>query len=148
MYVSLNHQPQACRVVGAFIARLARETGPNKNVELGGRGGFKTFPNGATSWIRGAKGTKGRRVNNGGGHISIARQLRIFFTTTPLLALPIRKQMGEVYDLLIRVHAQLRIPLRKDKLATYQTTINNCLKAMVPICRPHTPGDCKSVKFH
>ena len=56
--------------------------------------------------------------------------------------------MGEVYDLLIRVHAQLRIPLRKDKLSTYQTTINNCLKAMVPICRPHTPGDCKSIKFH
>ena len=147
MYVALNHQPQACRVVDAFIARLARETGPNKNVELGGRDGFKTFPNGVTSWIRGANGKKGRRIN-GGWHISIARQLRVFFTTTPLFPRPVREQMGEVYDLLIRVHAQLRIPLRKEKLAHYQKVINDCLKAMVPICRPHTRSECKSIKFH
>ena len=116
-------------------------------MELSGRDGFKPFPNGVTSWIRGAKGTKGRRIN-GGWHISIARQLRVFFTTTPLLPPRIRAQMGEVYDLLIRVHAQLRIPLRKEKLADYQKVINDCLAAMVPICRPHTPGDCKSIKFH
>jgi hypothetical protein len=33
----------ACRVIGDFVVRMAKTTAPNKNVELNGRDGLKSF---------------------------------------------------------------------------------------------------------
>ena len=133
---------QACRVVDSFVANIARVTAPNKNVELGGRDGFKTFPNGVTWWI-----LKSIRIN-GGWHVSIARHLRIFFGTTDLLPPLVRRQICTVYDLIMKVHTSLRIPVRKDQLALYQGTINDLLTALVRLNAPHSPSMCNSIKYH
>jgi hypothetical protein len=105
----------------------------NKNVELGGRGGFKKIHHGVTNWI-----CKVRRINRG-WHISIARQLHVFFSTTPLLTPALRLQISETYCLLFRTHSFLRNPLKKDDLRVYQGTINNLLDRMVI---PLTPSRC------
>ena len=126
----------------SFVANIARETAPNKNVELGGRDGFKTFPNGVTWWI-----LKSIRIN-GGWHISIARHLRVFFGTTDLLPPLIRRQICTVYDLIMKVHTSLRIPVPKDSLASYQGTINELLSALVRLNAPHSKSMCNSIKYH
>ena len=133
---------QACRVIDTFIVALGRETAANKNVELGGRDGFKKFHHGVTNWI-----CKVRRIN-GGWHISIARQLHVFFSTTPLLTPALRLQISETYCLLFRTHAFLRNPLKKVDLREYQGTINNLLDRMVILCAPHTKSKCNSIKYH
>ena len=133
---------QACRVIDTFIVGLARETAANKNVELGGRDGFKKFHHGVTNWI-----CKVRRIN-GGWHISIARQLHVFFSTTPLLTPALQLQISETYCLLFRTHSALRNPLKKDALNVYQGTINDLLDRMVILCAPHTPSLCNSIKYH
>lgn len=140
--MSPTHVLQACRVVDSFVANIARVAAPNKNVELGGRDGFKTFPNGVTWWI-----LKSIRIN-GGWHVSIARHLRIFFGTTDLLPPLVRRQICTVYDLIMKVHTSLRIPVRKDQLARYQGTINDLLAALVRLNAPHSATMCNSIKYH
>ena len=55
------------------------------------------FPHGVTWYI-----IKKRRIN-GGWHIPIARQLQVFFSTTNLLPITTKKQLGEAYMLLLKV---------------------------------------------
>ena len=132
----------ACRVIDDFVVRQARTTAPNKNVELNGRDGLKKFHHGVTNWI-----CKVRRIN-GGWHISIARQLHIFFSTTTLLPQHTREAIGEACSLLFKVHSGLRNPLEKGRLPVYQGTINDLLHATKQICMPHSPSNCESIKYH
>jgi hypothetical protein len=114
----------------------------NKNVEPGGRGGFKKFHHGVTNWI-----CKVRRIN-GGWHIFIARQLHVFFSITPLLTPALRLQISEASCLLFKTHSALRNPLKKDGLRVHQGTINELLDRMVILCAPHTKSLCNSIKHH
>ena len=117
-----------------FIIDIARSTTPSKNIQLGGRDGFKTFSHGITNWIR-----KKRRID-GGWHIAMARQLRLFFCTTALLTPELQIQIGEAYDLLMKVHTAVRIAVPKNSLPVYQAVINDLLDAMVncrAVCPPH-----------
>ena len=132
----------ACRVIDEFIVRHAKTTAPNKNVELNGRDGLKKFHNGVTNWI-----CKVRRIN-GGWHISIARQLHVFFNTTTLLPQQTRDAIGEAYALLFKVHSGLRNPVERGHLPVYQGCVNDLLHAMKQICLPHSPSKCKSIKYH
>jgi hypothetical protein len=128
--------------VDDFIIDIARSTTPSKNIQLGGRDGFKTFSHGITNWIR-----KKRRID-GGWHIAMARQLRLFFCTTVLLTRELQIQIGEAYDLLMKVHTAVRIAVPKNSLPVYQAVINDLLDAMVVLCAPHTPSLCNSIKYH
>ena len=121
---------------------VSRETAPSKNVELGGKDGFKRFAHGVTGWVRNA-----RRIN-GGWHIAMARYFRVFFTTTHLLTPELHAQIGEAYDLLMKVHTAVRIALPKGAVHVYQGAINDLLDAMVVLCAPNTPSECQSIKYH
>ena len=77
---------QVCRVVDKFITDVAAACPRNKNVELGGRDGFKLFQYGVTGYIWGL-----RRID-GGWHIAIARHLHLFMCTSDILTLPKKKQ--------------------------------------------------------
>jgi hypothetical protein len=70
---------KVARDIDEFFISLARRMPSNKNVELGGRDGFKFFKHGVTSYLL----PKVRRIN-GGWWISIARQLKIFFVSPKL----------------------------------------------------------------
>jgi len=133
---------QACRVIDDFVLNFAKTSAPNKNVELGGRDGCKKFHHGISNWI-----CKVRRVN-GGWHIAIARQLHLFFATTPFITERMRTAFAEAYSLLFKVHSALRNPVPKDRLPVYQGTINDLLSAMVKICMAHSPSKCQSIKYH
>ncbi len=67
-------QIKVSREIDKFFIALARHIPSNKNVELGGRDGFKFFIHGVTSYML----PKVRRTN-GGWWIFIARQLKMFF---------------------------------------------------------------------
>ena len=121
---------------------VAGRTPPNKNVEVGGRGGCKTFPHGVTNWIRNE-----RRIN-GGWHVAIARHLHVYLSTTPLLPLNTRAKIGEAYSLLLEVHASLRFAILKTDLPRYQGVINDLLRAMVDLNTKYTPSECNSIKYH
>jgi hypothetical protein len=136
------NKTEACRQVDNFVVGIARSAARSKNVELGGRDGFKTFRHGITGWIRNK-----RRVN-GGWHIAMARHLRVFFTTTDLFPLALQTQFGEAYTLLMKVHTAVRIAVPKNGLVVYQGVINDLLNAMVQLCSPHVPSKCNSIKYH
>jgi hypothetical protein len=70
---------KVCREVDDFFIGLSTKMPSNKNVELGGRDGFKYFKHGVSSYML----PKVRRIN-GGWWISIARQLQIFFVSQEL----------------------------------------------------------------
>ena len=70
---------KVCRKVDDFFLALARQMPSNKNVELGGRDGFKLFKHGVTQYML----PKVRRIN-GGWWIAIARQLSIFLCVTDI----------------------------------------------------------------
>ena len=133
---------QASREVDNFMRDVAARTPPNKNVEVGGRDGCKTFPHGVTNWIR-----KERRIN-GGWHVAIARHLHVYLATTPLLPLATRAKIGEAYSLLLEVHSSLRYAVLKTDLRRYQGVINDLLKAMVDMNTKYTPSNCNSIKYH
>jgi len=114
----------------------------NKNVELGGKNGFKLFHNGIAHWIR-------KQISvDGGFHISMARQLNVFLCTMELLPMSMKQLFGRSYSLLFQVHANLRMPVRKSHIAEYQDTINSLLACMKSICRPSSKSECNSMKYH
>ena len=133
---------QACRRVDRFFANVAGVTPPNKNVELGGRDGFKLFPRGVTHWVRNE-----RRIN-GGWHVAIARHMHVFFATTDVLPEEDTTRVGEAYSLLLVVHQGLRNPVEKNAGRQYQGAVNDLLQVMVHICADHSPSRCHSIKYH
>ena len=133
---------KVCRLVDKFVTKVAATCPSNKNVELGGRDGFKLFKYGITGYIR------GKRRIDGGWHIAIARHLHLFLCTTSLLTLPKKKILGRAYHLLFEVHASLRMPVLKQELPEYQHNINELLATMVEICMPSSKSECNSIKFH
>jgi len=133
---------KVCRLVDEFVTKLAATCPSNKNVELGGRDGFKLFQHGITNFIRG-----GRRID-GGWHIAMARHLHLFMCTSDLLTLPMKKKIGRAYQLLFRVHAALRMPVLKQELPEYQHMINDLLVRMVEINAPSSKTKCNSIKYH
>ena len=106
------------------------------------RDGFRTFPHGVTHFVISEK-----RID-GGWHVSIARQFRIFMCTTSLLTNNTKKMFREAYNLLLVVHVSLRVPLHKKDEALYQLNINALLECMKRICESTTPSGCNSVKYH
>ena len=74
---------KVAREVDKYFTDLARIMPSNKNVELGGRDGFKFFKHGVSSYML----PKVRRIN-GGWWISIARQLKMFFAPQELCLIP------------------------------------------------------------
>jgi hypothetical protein len=133
---------QAKRLLDKFVTNVAEACPTNKNVELGGRDGFKLFPYGVSGYVRGH-----RRID-GGWHIAIARHLHIFMCTSDLLTLPKKKKIGKAYELLFQIYAALRMPLVKHEIAAYQNTINELLLIMLPMCVPAYQTACNSIKFH
>jgi len=115
----------------------------NKNVELGGRDGFKYFKHGVSSYML----PKVRRIN-GGWWISIARQLKIFFCVTKIVSDTTRSKFCDALSLLLEVHHGLRNPVHKDDLDIYQGKINFLLTTLVDIALPWSKSQCQSIKFH
>ena len=132
-----------CREVDNFFIGLATQMPSNKNVELGGRDGFKFFKHGVTSYML----PKVRRIN-GGWWISIARQLKIFLCVTRIISEATRSKFCDALSLLFEVHHGLRNPLHKDDLDSYQGKINFLLTALVDIALPWSKSQCQSIKFH
>jgi hypothetical protein len=103
---------------------------------------MKMFPHGITHFIR-----KGRRID-GGWHVAIARHLQIFLGSTDMIVKATKDRFAKMYDLLFRVHTNLRLPVHRDGLGAYQKTINDLLEAMIDVCVASTPSACNSIKYH
>ena len=131
------------REVDKFFIELARKMPSNKNVELGGRDGFKFFQHGVTSYML----PKVRRIN-GGWWISIARQLKIFFCITKIVSDTTRAKFCDALSLLFEVHHGLRNPVHKTDLDSYQGKIDFLLTTLVDISLPWSKSQCQSIKFH
>ena len=131
------------REVDKFFIDLARQMPSNKNVELGGRDGFKFFKHGVTSYML----PKVRRIN-GGWWISIARQLKLFFCITKIVSDTTRAKFCDALSLLFEVHHGLRNPLHKSHLDSYQGKIDFLLTTLVDISMPWSKSQCQSIKFH
>ena len=95
------------REVDKFFRDVSHLVPRNSNVEMRERDGFRTFPNGVTSYILSEK------TIDGGWHISISRHLRVFLCTTNLLRNNTKKLYTTAFSLLFTVHASLRLPLKK-----------------------------------
>ncbi len=128
------------REVDKFFIDLARQMPSNKNVELGGRDGFKFFKHGVTSYML----LKVRR-KNGGWWISIARQLKMFFCITKIVSDTTRDKFCEALSLLFEVHHGLRNPVRKTDLNSYQGKIDFLLSTLVDISLPWSKSQCQSI---
>jgi hypothetical protein len=122
---------------------MASKMPSNKNVDLGGRDGFKFFKHGVTSYML----PKVRRIN-GGWWISIARQLKMFFCVTKIVSDTTRTKFCDALSLLFEVHHGLRNPLHKDDLDSYQGKINFLLLTLVDIGLPWSKSQCNSIKYH
>jgi hypothetical protein len=132
-----------CREVDDFFIGLSTSMPSNKNVELGGRDGFKFFKHGVSSYML----PKVRRIN-GGWWISIARQLKIFLCVTTIISDTTRTKFCDALSLLFEVHHGLCNPVHKDDLDSYQGKINSLLTTLVDIALPWTKSQCKSIKYH
>ena len=132
-----------CREVDNFFIGLATQMPSNKNVELGGRDGFKFFKHGVSSYML----PKVRRIN-GGWWISIARQLKIFLFVTRIISDTTRSKFCDALSLLFEVHHGLRNPVFKDDLDSYQAKIDFLLTSLVDIASPWSKSQCQSIKFH
>ena len=132
-----------CREVDDFFIGLSTSMPSNKNVELGGRDGFKFFKHGVSSYML----PKVRRIN-GGWCISIARQLKIYLCVTTIISDTTRTKFCDALSLLFEVHHGLRNPVHKDDLDSYQGKINSLLTTLVDIALPWTKSQCKSIKYH
>jgi hypothetical protein len=73
------HETTFCRHVDTFCKNVSVTLSQNNNVEMRERDGFRAFPHGVTHFVISEK-----RID-GGWHVSIARQFRIFMCTTSLL---------------------------------------------------------------
>jgi len=114
---------------------IARSSADNCNVELGERSGFKRFNHGITDFLRNF-----RRID-GGWYISMVRQLHVCLcTTTEYFNATTRRDIAKAFETCVRVHTNLRCPVRKDGLKDYQWLINDLLTIMVAICTPSTLG--------
>ena len=101
------------------------------------------FPFGITDWLR-----SHRRID-GGWYIAMIRQLQVCLCTTDaFFTAPKRLEVASAFEMCIKVHGSLRLPVRKDGLALYQADINELLRMTVDICTPSTPSLCKSIKYH
>ena len=96
---------KVAREVDKYFTDLARIMPSNKNVELGGRDGFKFFKHGVSSYML----PKVRRIN-GGWWISIARQLKMFFCTTRIVSDTTRTKFCDALSLLFE-----RSPRTKER---------------------------------
>ena len=134
---------KVAREIDDFFISLAKTMPSNKNVELGGRDGFKFFKHGATSYLL----PKVRRIN-GGWWIFIARQLKIFFCITKIVSDATRTKFCGALSLLFEVHHGLRNPLHKTDLDSYQHKIDFLLTTLVDISLPWSKSQCKSIKYH
>jgi hypothetical protein len=134
---------KVARDIDEFFISLARRMPSNKNVELGGRDGFKFFKHGVTSYLL----PKVRRINDG-WWISIARQLKIFFCITNIVSDATRNKFCDALSLLFEVHHGLRNPLHKTDLDHYQGKIDFLLTTLVDISLPWSKSQCKSIKYH
>ena len=132
-----------CREVDDFFIGLSTSMPSNKNVELGGRDGFKFFKHGVSSYML----PKVRRIN-GGRWISIARQLKIFLCVTRIISDTTRSKFCDALSLLFEAHHGLRNPVFKDDLDSYQGKINFLLASLVDIALPWSKSLCQSIKFH
>jgi hypothetical protein len=90
---------------------------------------------------------KVRRIN-GGWWISIARHLRVFFSTTTLVSNDTKLRNARALDLLFEVHHLLRLHIIKANLQEFQDKVNALLVLLIQICGPHSKSGCKSIKFH
>ena len=130
-------------MIDIFVINLARQSCSNKNVEVGGRDGFKRFGHGFTAYMRPI-----RRID-GGWWISIARQLRICVcTNADLLSEETRGTFASAFQLLFKVHHALRYPLFKGKLFEHDQDIKNLLRVMVSICAKNTKSGFNRFKYH
>jgi len=134
---------KVCRQIDAFVTSVGRTTPSNTNVQLGGRDGCKYFHHGVTGYMR----PKVRRIN-GGWWISIARHLRVFFSTTTLVSNETKLRNAQALDLLFEVHHRLRLHIIKANLQDFQDKVNALLVCLVQICAPFSKSACKSIKFH
>ena len=134
---------KVCREVDDFFIGLATKMPSNKNVELGGRDGFKYFKHGVSSYML----PKVRRIN-GGWWISIARQLQIFFCVKKIISDTTRTKFCDALSLLFEVHDGVRNPVDKDDLEIYQGKINCLLTTLVDIALPWSKSQCQSIKYH
>ena len=134
---------KVCRQIDAFVTSGGRTTPSNTNVQLGGRDGCKYFHHGVTGYMR----PKVRRIN-GGWWISIARHLRVFFSTTTLVSNETKLRNAQALDLLFEVHHRLRLHIIKANLQDFQDKVNALLVCLVQICAPFSKSACKSIKFH
>jgi hypothetical protein len=133
---------QVCRLLNEFVQNVALQNVSNKNVELGGKNGFKLSYNGIAHWIR-------KQISvDSGFHIAMARQMNVFLCTMELLPMEMKQLFGSAYSLLFQVHANLRMPVRKLHIAEYQDTIDTLLACMKSICRPSSKTECHSMKHH
>ena len=117
------------RVVDTYFRDVSHLVPRNSNVEMRERDGFRTFPNGVTSYILSEK------TIDGGWHISISRHLRVFLCTTTLLRNNTKKLYATAFTLLLTVHTSLRLPLKKTLVGQYQKDINELLHLMRKIAR-------------
>ena len=120
-----------CREVDDFFIGLSTSMPSNKNVELGGRDGFKFFKHGVTSYM-----LRKVRRKNGGWWISIARQLKLFFCITKIVSDTTRAKFCDALSLLFEVHHGLRNRLHKSELDSYQGKIDFLLTTLVDISMP------------
>jgi hypothetical protein len=134
---------KVARAIDEFFISLARSMPSNKNVELGGRDGFKFFKHGVTLYLL----PKVRRINDG-WWISIARHLKIFFCITNIVSDATRNKFCDALSLLFEVHHGLRNPLHKTDLDHYQGKIDFLLTTLVDISLPWSKSQCKSIKYH
>ena len=120
------------REVDTFFRDVSHLVPRNSNVEMRERDGFRTFPNGVTSYILSEK------TIDGGWHISISRHLRVFLCTTTLLRNNTKKLYATAFSLLFTVHASLRLPLKKTLVGQYQNDINELVHLIKKIARTCT----------
>ena len=132
------------RMVDTFFRDVSYLVPRNINVEMRERDGFRTFPNGVTSYILSEK------TIDGGWYISIARHLRVFLCTTTLLRNNTKKLYATAFSLLFTVHASLRLPLKKTLVGQYQMDINELVHFIKKISRtcPMRGKGVDVVKLH
>lgn len=131
-----------CRHVDMFCRVVSVEVSRNVNVEMYERDGFRTFPHGVTSYVMNDK------RHDGGWHVSIARHFSLFLCTTSLLSNATKKLFRTAYNLLLKVHAALRVPLAKRLVPHYQIDINELLRIMRTIFAFYTDNTSKAMKNH
>ena len=111
---------QVCRRIDQFVCGLYKSASPNKNVELHGRDAFKLFQHGITHFILSRK-----RVD-GGWHISMARQLHIFFASSDMVQPALKKKLNKAFRLLFSVHTSLRLSVRKNRIDDIKRKLMIC----------------------